>query len=59
MVENNENSLFATEDNDEKIERQQFLFENHVDEEGALPEQIYSIEKERMKKNNRRLGVVI
>lgn len=52
MVENNDNSLFAIEDDDEKIERQQFIFENHVDEEGALLEQIYSIENERMKKNS-------
>ena len=52
MVENNDISLFAIEDDDEKIERQQFIFENHVDEEGALLEQIYSIENERMKKNS-------
>ena len=50
MVGNNDNSLFVTEDDEAKIETQQFINENHVDEEGALLGQIFSIENERMKK---------
>ena len=42
---------------DEGIETQQFIIENQVDEEGALLEQIYSIEDERM--NRRREGRIL
>ena len=42
---------------DEGIETQQFIIENQVDEEGALLEQIYSNEDERM--NRRREGRIL